>query len=91
MNRTQVRKLGTKIGESDFYSDGVFAGTSEYYDVMGEIYHIYSPTNTFTYMGEPRTVLFDTKKNWERYETLSICIDTGLEEDEVKKYLGREE
>lgn len=90
MNRTQVRKLGTKIGESDFYSDGVFAGTSEYYDINGDIYHIYSPTNEFTYMGKPGTVLFDTKKNWERYETLSICIDTGLEAEEVKRYLGRE-
>lgn len=90
MNRTQVRKLGRKIGESDFYSDGIYSGTTEYYDVNGGIYQIYSPTNAFTYMGKARTVFFDTKKNWERYGTLSICIDTGLEAEEVKRYLGRE-
>ena len=89
MNRAEVRKIGTKIGEADFCSNGVFAGTSEYYDINGEIYHIYSPTNEFTYMGKPTTVLFDTRKNWERYSTESICVDTVLEEDEIKRYLER--
>lgn len=89
MTRGDVRKMGTLIGEADRYNNGIYAATTEYYDIDGDIYAIYSPNNGLNYNGEPNTWLFDTKSHWFNKNTVSIAIDTLLDEDIINAYLGR--
>lgn len=89
MTREDVRKTGILIGEADRYNNGIYAATTEYYDIDGDIYAIYLPNNGLSYNGEPDTWLFDTKKGWLKINTETIMIRTLLDEETINAYLGR--
>ena len=90
MDRQEVTRRGFKIGEVDQYKNGIYASTTEFYDLKGGIYAIFTPDNRRYYNGEPYSYKCDTKSDWEQLTTAEIINNTGLSENDINSYLGRE-
>lgn len=90
MDRQEVKRCGFKIGEVDQYKNGIYASTTEFYDLKGDIYAIFTPDNRMTYNGRPFMWIYATKQEWANLDSLAISMDTWLSTDDINKYLGRE-
>lgn len=89
MDRQEVTRRGFKIGEVDQYKNGIYASTTEFYDLKGDIYAIFTSDNSMTYNGRPFMWFYATKQEWADLNSLAISMDTGLSTDDINKYLAR--
>lgn len=70
MTRTELKAIGIKLGEIDYYDDSIYASTTEYYYYLGDVYAICSYNNQLNYYGENSTFICGTAETFKNYVIL---------------------
>jgi hypothetical protein len=88
MTYNEIKKIGTKVDERDFYDAGIFCYTKEFWMCPNGLYVREEHSNANKYTGKTSTYLAAEIRTFDDYGMMYFAQEIQLSEDGYEKAMG---